>query len=215
MPATQKKNKGAGVRRPVQTQERILAAALREFAAKGLAGARVDQIARRAKINKRMLYHYFGNKRELFSAVMRRKLAERQEITKTFSEDPTENLPLLFHATCRETEWVQLLTWESLQTVGNQIEDEAARREAARYAMGELARRQELGLVNSAFDPSHLALAKLSLTMFPTAFPHITRLITGKSPQDPDFQRAYMKFLNAFAVAFQPPAVAAGVPPAV
>ena len=43
---------------------RILAAA--EFARKGLGGARVDDIAARAKVNKRMLYHYFGNKEDLF-----------------------------------------------------------------------------------------------------------------------------------------------------
>ncbi len=41
-----------------------------EFAAKGLAGARVEEIARRACINKRMLYHYFGNKEALWLAVL-------------------------------------------------------------------------------------------------------------------------------------------------
>jgi hypothetical protein len=44
-------------RNPARTRERILAAALAEFAAKGFAGARVDLIARRARANKRMLYH--------------------------------------------------------------------------------------------------------------------------------------------------------------
>jgi TetR/AcrR family transcriptional regulator len=194
-------------RDPEQSQERILAAALREFAAKGLAGARVDQIARRARINKRMLYHYFGNKRDLFHAVMRRKITERQETTKTFSDEPTENLPLSFHATCRETDWVRLLIWESLQTAGNQIEDEAARQEAVRVSLADLRRRQNLGLLTPAFDERHLALAKLSLTMFPTAFPQLTRLITGKSPSDRQFQREYMLFLNSFAVAFHPPPV--------
>ena len=48
----------------------ILAAATREFAAEGFGGARVDAIAARAKINKRMLYHYFGNKEELYLAVL-------------------------------------------------------------------------------------------------------------------------------------------------
>jgi AcrR family transcriptional regulator len=48
-------------RDPGRTRRRILAAALAEFSAKGFAGARVDAIARRAKGNKRMLYHYFGN----------------------------------------------------------------------------------------------------------------------------------------------------------
>ena len=53
-----------------QTRQRLLRAATREFAAKGFAGARVDTIAARAKINKRMLYHYFGSKEGLFLAVL-------------------------------------------------------------------------------------------------------------------------------------------------
>jgi AcrR family transcriptional regulator len=44
-----------------RTQAAILAAATAEFTAKGLGGARVDEIARRASVNKRMIYHYFGD----------------------------------------------------------------------------------------------------------------------------------------------------------
>ncbi len=53
-----------------QTRKRILAAATKEFAAKGLGGARVDAIALRSKSNKRMIYHYFGSKDHLFTAVL-------------------------------------------------------------------------------------------------------------------------------------------------
>ena len=52
------------------TRKRILAAAKVEFAKKGLGGARVDEIAARSKANKRMIYHYFGGKEELFTAVL-------------------------------------------------------------------------------------------------------------------------------------------------
>ena len=52
------------------TQKRILNAAKREFARHGLGGARVDEIAERADINKRMIYHYFGSKKELFQRVL-------------------------------------------------------------------------------------------------------------------------------------------------
>lgn len=48
------------------TQARILAGAKKEFAKSGLSGARVDEIAVRTKANKRMIYHYFGNKEDLF-----------------------------------------------------------------------------------------------------------------------------------------------------
>lgn len=53
-------------RDPDATRKRILAAAKHEFARYGLGGARVDRIATKAKSNKRMLYHYFGNKESLF-----------------------------------------------------------------------------------------------------------------------------------------------------
>src|SRR6266850_2617676 len=83
-------------RDPERTQERILRAAFKEFAAKGFAGARVDGIARSASINKRMLYHYFGNKEGLFREVLRRKMAERHAWGVATPERPAEYLPVLF-----------------------------------------------------------------------------------------------------------------------
>jgi TetR/AcrR family transcriptional regulator len=59
-------------RNAADTRQKVLAAAFREFADKGLDGARVDEIARRAGVNKGMLYHYFGNKEQLFSAALER-----------------------------------------------------------------------------------------------------------------------------------------------
>jgi AcrR family transcriptional regulator len=52
------------------TRQEILAAATVEFSRKGLGGARVDAIALRARANKRMIYHYFGSKEKLFTAVL-------------------------------------------------------------------------------------------------------------------------------------------------
>ena len=65
----------AGKRDPARNRERILAAALDEFARYGLGGARVDRIAARAGANKRMLYYYFGNKEALFLAVLESRYA--------------------------------------------------------------------------------------------------------------------------------------------
>ena len=53
-------------RNPERTKERILSAAIDVFSSNGLGGARVDAIAERAGSNKRMIYHYFGNKDQLF-----------------------------------------------------------------------------------------------------------------------------------------------------
>src|SRR5271167_2470505 len=107
MAGTVKPNGGTAERNPGRT--RALSAALKEFAANGFAGARVDAIARRAAINKRMLYHYFGDKEGLFRAVLRRKIAERQAWAETLSGDPEETLPFWFEAACKDTDWVRLL----------------------------------------------------------------------------------------------------------
>ena len=58
------------------TQKRILAAAKKEFAKNGLAGARVDIIAVKARVNKRMIYHYFDSKDDLFKAVLEHAYAD-------------------------------------------------------------------------------------------------------------------------------------------
>jgi AcrR family transcriptional regulator len=57
-------------RDPERTRQAILEAATVEFANKGLGGARVDAIAARSRVNKRMIYHYFGDKEGLYLAVL-------------------------------------------------------------------------------------------------------------------------------------------------
>src|ERR1043166_1045969 len=103
------------LRDPARTQKRILQAAFKEFVAKGFAGARVDRIARRASINKRMLYHYFGDKEALWREVLRRKIAERQAWGVATPDDPTESLPFWFDLASRDRDWIRLLKWEALQ----------------------------------------------------------------------------------------------------
>src|SRR4051812_6486026 len=59
----------------VRTKREILEVATREFADKGYAGARVDEIAARTRTTKRMLYYYFGSKEGLYVAVLERAYA--------------------------------------------------------------------------------------------------------------------------------------------
>jgi AcrR family transcriptional regulator len=65
-----KKVRGAGPRDPERTSASILAAAVIEFTDKGYAGARIDAIALKSGVNKRMIYHYFGDKDGLYLAVL-------------------------------------------------------------------------------------------------------------------------------------------------
>lgn len=87
-------------RDPEGTRRRILLAAAEEFAAGGLFGARVDQIARRAETNERMLYYYFGSKEQLFTAVLEHALAALVEAERTLELDgiaPIEAMTRLAH----------------------------------------------------------------------------------------------------------------------
>lgn len=59
-----------------QTRARILDAAVSEFSANGLAGARTEQIAEAAGVNKALLYYYFKSKARLYEAVIERHLQE-------------------------------------------------------------------------------------------------------------------------------------------
>jgi TetR/AcrR family transcriptional regulator len=190
-------------RNPGRTRGHILSAALKEFAAKGFAGARMDAIARRAAINKRMLYHYFGDKEGLFKAVLRRKISERQAWAETLSGNPEETLPFWFEAACKDTDWVRLLEWEALQGTGKVI-DEKERRAVVARGLDRIRQRQARGRVSAELDPRHVMLTMRSLTMFPVAFPQLTQLIMGRAVSDPKFQRERVEFLKKFAAAFRP-----------
>lgn len=56
------------------SKEKIVSAARDEFVEFGMAGARVDRIARRAKINKAMIYYYYGSKEKLYHEVVSQAL---------------------------------------------------------------------------------------------------------------------------------------------
>lgn len=73
--------------------ERILAAAAVEFASRGYSGARVDGIARRARVNKAMLYYHFGSKQAIYQALLRSvftNVAERLRAIASSGDAPTE-----------------------------------------------------------------------------------------------------------------------------
>lgn len=81
-------------RDPERTRTRLLDAAAAEFAAHGYAGARVARIARKARANQRMVYHYFGSKEGLYEATylrldeeMIRRLAP---LIDRLEEDPSQ-----------------------------------------------------------------------------------------------------------------------------
>jgi TetR/AcrR family transcriptional regulator len=111
-----------GQRDPEATQRALLAAGIAEFAEKGLAGARVDEIARRAGVNKQLVYHHFGNKEALYAAVLEQVYAAIRAEEQAMRLDrlpPLEAMERLigfsFDYLLRHPEFVALLNDENRQ----------------------------------------------------------------------------------------------------
>ena len=198
------------LRDPTRTRERILEAALAEFAEKGFAGARVDAIADSASINKRMLYHYFGDKEGLFREVLRKKMAQRRAWNLATPDDPMSSLPYWFDLACKDRNWVRLLEWEALQFENGDLIDERRRTNSARESVERIEGRQKLGHLTSEMDAGAMLLGMIALSWFPVAFPQLTRMVTGHSAEDEEFIRKHREFLQRVAVAFQGRKQAAG-----
>src|SRR6202158_593798 len=76
--------------RDLSTARRIVATAEEIFAEQGLAGARMDEIARSAKVNKALLYYYFRSKEELHRFVLETLLSQlRSRVTEAAGETPS------------------------------------------------------------------------------------------------------------------------------
>ncbi len=99
---------------------------------------------------------------------------------------------------------VRLLAWESLQPGSDAVLDEKERRRLARQAAARIKKKQAAGQLRKDAAAEHLQLAKLSLAMFPMALPHLARIILGRSPHSPRFQREYAQFLETISSAFRP-----------
>jgi AcrR family transcriptional regulator len=185
------------LRDPEGTRRRILAAALQEFSAKGIDGARVDAIAERAGTNKRMLYYYFGSKDDLFRAVLRQRLAERDAMARERDRTGSGRLADLQDKLEGSSDYVRLLMWEGLERGRRrQVEQELLRRESLVEWCDEVREAQRRGDLPDDLDAEQLVLSELALVMFPSAFPQITRLVTGKLPSDPAFKAERRAFLD-------------------
>jgi TetR/AcrR family transcriptional regulator len=195
-------------RDPVRTRERILRAARREFVAKGFAGARVDAIARAAAVNKRMLYHYFGDKDALYRAVLREGTATNLDLVAAAPPDPAELLPFLFGRVLQRADGIRLLQWEALGTGDRKPVAEDERRKAWVEGTERIRDAQRAGHVHQDLDAECFALVLMALSMFPLAFPQLVRMVTGLRVSDPDFQQRQTRFLRRLGAYLQPAPVA-------
>jgi AcrR family transcriptional regulator len=103
------------VRDADRTKKRLLEAATAEFAALGIAGARVDRIAEAAGCNKAMIYAYFGNKDQLFDAVFTALVAATVEHVPFDATDLPGYAGRLFDRYEDDRATVRLATWYRLE----------------------------------------------------------------------------------------------------
>lgn len=118
--------RAAGRRDAEATRRRILEAATAEFARGGFAGARVERISRSAASFDRMLYYHFGNKAELFGAVVEetyRRLWQAEEALELSQTEPERGMRELvaftWHYFVDHPEFIRLLNSENLQGGAN------------------------------------------------------------------------------------------------
>ncbi len=182
-------------RDPLRTQARILEAARTEFASHGLGGARVDRIADEAGVNKRMLYHYFGNKDDLFLAVLEAAYADIRsaEVALHLSEvDPPEAIRRLVRFTwdyyLAHPEFLNLLNSANLHKARHLEKSAKVRTMHSPFvAMIEeiLARGRKSGVFRAGVDPVQLYVSIAALSYFYLGNSHTLGAIFGRDLLSP------------------------------
>jgi AcrR family transcriptional regulator len=100
---------------PEDVRHRILIAARVEFAAYGLAGARIDRVAREAHASKERLYAHFTDKAALFDAVLELNGVEFFGAVQIDPDHPTAFVGELFDHAVKSPQHIRMLTWARLE----------------------------------------------------------------------------------------------------
>ncbi len=177
-------------RDPERTQGLILEAATAEFAEKGIAGARVDTIAERAGTNKRMLYHYFGDKTGLYVAVLEAAYASIRSAERDLDiahKPPVAALSELtrftWHYFLEHPEFISLLNTENL-CKAEHLKGSQRITDMHSHFVSELEdvlkRGREEGIFRPGIDPVHVYLTIAGLGYFYLSNRHTLSAIFGR-----------------------------------
>lgn len=163
-------------RDPDATREAILSAATDEFAQHGLAGARVDRIAERAGVNKRMLYYYFGQKESLFLAVLEgayHRIRDEEHRLNLAQVEPTEAIRRLVAFTWNyyiaHPEFLTLLNTENLHRARHLKKSSKVRTMHSPFVASiaeVLERGRTAGVFRAGVDPVQLYISIAGLSYF-------------------------------------------------
>jgi AcrR family transcriptional regulator len=178
-----------------RTQQEILRAAMAEFAELGLGGARIDSIAERAGVNKRLIYYYFASKDELFLAVMEQTYADIREAERELhleAAKPVDALRRLVVFTWEHylahPEFLTLLNSENLHRARH-LKNSARIREMNSpliQTLGDvLERGRREGLFRGGVDPLQLYISIAGLAYFYLSNNHTLSTIFGRDLMAP------------------------------
>jgi AcrR family transcriptional regulator len=103
------------VRTTTELRDTILSAARSEFAQYGLAGARIDRIARAADASKERLYAHFKDKETLFRGVVAADMAEFFAAVTLRRDAVPEFVGDIYDLACRRPEHLRMITWANLE----------------------------------------------------------------------------------------------------
>ena len=192
-------------RNPQATRRDILIAAREEFVEYGLDGARVDRIAARAKANKRLLYHYVGNKEALYSQVLLdayKDIRKGESKLQLAEKNPTEAMAHLVGFTFdhfRANPWfIRLLSTENIQR-GHFAKNMDELRELNSPIIGWireiLAKGVETGEFRKGVDPLQLYVSVAGLSYFYFSNIH-TLSVAFQAPLESDEMQAQRRTLS-------------------
>lgn len=143
------------MRTKTELRGEILAAARAEFAQHGLAGARIDRIARSASASKERLYAHFGDKETLFRDVVATDGAEFFRAVELRPDAVPEFVGDIFDLAQSRPEHIRMITWAHLE--GFPLDKPEFDGEyPPERAIAEVQRAQAEGHVDSAWDPQQL-----------------------------------------------------------
>jgi AcrR family transcriptional regulator len=145
------------------TRRRLLDAARDEFAAFGIAGARVDRIASAAQANKAQIYHYFESKDGLFNAVFDRVVERTLAEVPIDTDDLAEYAGRLFDGYEADPTVQRLATWHRLER-GAGAAPLAAVANSFKDKVDAITRAQRAGVVSKTFAATDLLAIVLELS---------------------------------------------------
>ena len=163
------------------TKERILEAAFEEFANRGFAGSRVDDIAEKAQCNKALLYQYYGGKEALFRHVLECKMAGLQAIREnpeSFAEAAGEFFD--FYAA---NPWLpRMHMWEALDFGDAPVPNEPERAKKFEQHVARIEDAQRAKAIDPTLDARQTLVSLIGLIQIWFAAPQTARMICGGNP---------------------------------